>query len=169
MKTTLSFWEKITGKFFWDDLRYTISAWFKPRNKWLTKKIPKRWQDKDTIFEICIFEGIKHYAEEEVGIEWLSNPDRWKGEQFVPQNQIDFENEVYNYYKLITEELVRLEKEMDDAWSKVPFVPLEEWNKPGRPSYEERYGKVDKLEREIYNLKTKIMVWAVTQRESMWT
>ena len=38
-----------------------------------------------------------------------------------------------------------------------------------KTDYEKIYGEVDQKEKEITNLKTEIMVWAVTNREKIWT
>ncbi len=45
---------------------------------------------------------------------------------------------------------------------------LNEINNP-KMSYEETYGKVNDVEEEIKQLKTKILLWILNNRESMWT
>jgi hypothetical protein len=71
---------------------------------------------------------------------------------------------MYNYITVI---LPILEKELEDAWKKVPHFDLKNINK--KIDYEEIYGEVDLKEKEIANLKTEIMVWAVTNRDKIWT
>jgi len=51
--------------YYIEDTWWKIRNWFNPRQKWLTSKIPNHWIDKDTLWEICIIEGIKHYVEGE--------------------------------------------------------------------------------------------------------
>lgn len=144
-----------------ESLKTKISIFFRPRQRWLTKQIPNTWIDKDTIFEIVILESIKHYVEHEKCFENL-NCDN-------PPEQAQFLKEVRENYQLITETLPKLEKELEAEWPNVPHIDINTINsrKPG--DYEKTYGKINKLEREITNLKTKVLIWAVTNREGMWT
>ena len=57
--------DKMRLPYYIEDTWWKIRNWFNPRQKWLTSKIPNHWIDKDTLWEICIIEGIKHYVEGE--------------------------------------------------------------------------------------------------------
>lgn len=59
-----------------DEIRW----WWNPRQKWLIKKIPNHWIDKDYLWEICILEGIKHYVEQDGGLDCCESPNypEWK-------------------------------------------------------------------------------------------
>jgi hypothetical protein len=150
---------------YWDDICY----WFKPRQKWLLKKIPNHWIDKDTLFELVILEGIKHYVEQDNGLGYEPGDYEFsQNDPEFPESQKQFDREVKENYELITKKLPSLEKELEDAWKKVPS-----WNfeKPleNKEQYETTYGEVDRIETEIDNLKTKIMLWAVEKRGFIWT
>jgi hypothetical protein len=141
---------------------YDIRDWFNPRQKWLFKRIPNHWVDKDTLWEICILEGIKHYVEQEHVFDVLCNDN--------PPEQAEFLKEVRENYRLITEVLPSLEQGMELAWKEIPHRSLDDINKGmTKFDYDMTYGVVNKFEKEIADLKTKVMWWAVTNRESIWT
>lgn len=148
------------NRHWWRDYYYTqISCRLRPRNKWLTKKIPRTWIDKDTILEITVIECLKHYVEGEDCFNVLSTTN--------PPEQAAFMAEVKHYYGL-TKKIDEMEKELETLWDKVPFDSI--WKKEvTKLDYEERYGKIDRLEKEIYDLQTEIMVWVVENRGSLWT
>lgn len=50
---------KLFNKYFWSDLWYTqVSSRLNPRQKWLTKKIPRTWMDAGDLLELCAFESL---------------------------------------------------------------------------------------------------------------
>lgn len=151
--------------YWWSDVWYKqVSSRFRPRNKWLTKQIPRTWQDKDTLLETCVLGSIKHYCEED-------------GEDCFhvlacdsPEWQAEFMRQVKYHYELATQKLVALQKELDAEWETVPHRTLEDLQKGGsKEDYDRMYGKIDRLEKEIYDLQTKIMVWVVENRNGLWT
>lgn len=142
-----------------DEIRW----WWNPRQKWLIKKIPNSWVDKDTLWEICILEGIKHYVEQDGGLDFA---DSHKPCDY-PEWQKEFDIKVRFYYEMITKKLPELKRQMEEEWKKVPHFSLKDINK--KVDYNKIYGKIDRLEKEIHDLKTEIMVWAVTDREKIWT
>lgn len=79
----------------------------------------------------------------------------------------EFDVKVRFYYEMITKKLPELERQLEEAWNKVPHFSLENINK--KVDYDKIYGEVDRLEKEIHDVKTEIMVWAVTDREKIWT
>jgi hypothetical protein len=143
----------------WDEIRW----YFNPRQKWLTRKIPNSWIDKDTLWEICILEGIKHFVEQDGGLGYDGQND-----PTYPEWQKAFDIKVRFYYEMITKKLPELEKQMEEAWKNIPV--LFSWEIPIKTiDYNKTYGEVDRIEKEIHDLKTEIMVWAVTQRDCIWT
>lgn len=139
------------------EIWYKIRNWINPRQSWLIKKIPNDWKDKDTILRIVIFECVKHYIEGEKALEILDNNN--------PQEQAKFITELKEIYKLITEEIPALEKKMEEEWKLIPLhFPVED-----NSSYQEKYGKIDNLEKQIDGLETKIMLWVVNNRHAIWT
>ena len=139
----------------------TIRAFFNPRQKWLTNKIPYYWIDKDRLWEICILEGIKHYVEEEKALEFLCNDN--------PPEQAKFVAEVKYHYDVITRILPELEEQLNIAWKNVPNRSLKDINNSKPGDYERIYGGINKLEKEIFDLKTETMIWAIKKRDHIWT
>jgi hypothetical protein len=149
---------KVFNNHWWKDFWYRqISTRIWPRQKWLINKIPRQYMDKDSLIEICVMECIKTFVEEELGKEWLFNPNRWEGQSNVPENQIQFENEIKDQYILLTETLPQLEKDLEIAWDTIPNY------------YEKTFKGINALEKKIDDLKTELMVWAVKNRQCMWT
>ena len=149
-----------------------ICYWLKPRQKWLTSKIPNHWIDKDTLWELCILEGIKHYVEKDNGLgygeNWLEDYNFSQNDPTFPEWQKKTNRETKEKYDLITKTIPHLELQLKSAWDKVPMPNFNNYIKD-KNTYEETYGEVDKLEAEIDKLKTEIMVWAVTNRHSLWS
>ena len=72
---------KLFNKYFWSNLWYTqVSSRLNPRQKWLTKKIPRTWMDADDLVELCIFEILifwwtKDDGEEMTRFQYTSEED----------------------------------------------------------------------------------------------
>jgi hypothetical protein len=145
-----------------DSVRY----WFKPRQKWLTKQIPNHWVDKDWLWELCILEGIKHYVEKDGGLDYyeesLKDPD-------YPEHQKKFNRELAENYDLIIHRLPQLERKLKSLWEALPHRLLDDINKPMSPEYRKISDGIEEVEGTITALKTKVMIWAVLNRESIWT
>jgi hypothetical protein len=155
---------RIFSHFWRDRIWYEhVSSRLRPRNKWLTKQIPRTWIDKDTILEIVVLGCLKHYCEKdgEDCFNVLSCDS--------PEWQAEFMREVKRQYELTTQKLVALQKELDAEWDNVPHRDLSEINKSTREDYDRIYGKIDRLDKEIYDLQTEIMVWVVKHRNELWT
>ena len=65
-------YKRLFSRYFWNDLWYRITAFFNPRQKWLTKLISNQWMDKPELIKDILFACLVHYVEEEKGI---NNPD----------------------------------------------------------------------------------------------
>lgn len=152
------------SSYWWRDLWYQqISSRLWPRQKWITKKIPRTWVDKDTLLEIVVLESLKHYcAEDGEDVFHVLAQDS-------PEWQAEFMRQVKYHYELATQKLVALQKELDAEWASIPHFNWKDLNSGDRKSYDEIYGKVDRLEKEIYDLQTEIMVWVVKNRNGLWT
>ena len=146
----------------WDEVRY----FFNPRQRWLTKKIPNHWCDKDYLWELCILEGIKHHVEQDYGLHYYEESQK---DATYPEQQKQFDKELHDIYDMVKNQLPLLESLLKSAWEIIPTPNLDDLNKTTKKSYEETYGEVNSLEKQIAELKTKVMVWAVTNRESIWT
>lgn len=168
-----SLWQRFSY-WYWDnmwrqlpysikDRYYAIRDWFFPRHRWLTKRIPNGWCDKDTIIEICLFESVKHFIEPEgenaCGILCCDGPE----------NQKRFMEELKTMYRFITVVIPDLEKKLESAWDKVPHETLDNINKEmSDVEYEAIYGEVNRLEKEIEDLKDLVCEWVVKNRKNMW-
>lgn len=63
---------KIMSKYFWKDLWYKqVDTRFRPRQKWLTDKIPRTFCDVDYLIETCVFESLISFWESDSGEETL--------------------------------------------------------------------------------------------------
>jgi hypothetical protein len=166
----MKFWEWLSdykfgifNSYWWRDVWYKqISSRFRPRNKWLTNKIPRTWCDKDTILEIAVLESLKHYVDKdgEDCFEVIDTECEW---------QRDFYKEVRHNYELITHKLPALQKELDTEWDAIPKIDWKDINRGNKEDYDKKYGKINRLEQEIYDLQTEIMVWIVKNRNGLWT
>ena len=152
------------------DWWYKVRDFFVPRQRWLTKQIPNHWIDKDTLWELCILEGVKHYVEKDGGLgfddDWRACFARSQCDPEYPEWQKEFDREVFFNYEMITTLLPELEEKLKIAQDKIPHREI---GQPLEKSYEETYGEVDELEKKIGDLKTLVMTWAVKNREKIWT
>jgi hypothetical protein len=155
-----SYQVRIFNEHWWKDIWYEeISSRLWPRQKWLTSKIPRTWIDKDTVMEICVLECIKGFVEGERAID---NFEESQADLTYPEHQKKFDKELKEMYQLTTITLPNLEYALERAWNAVPCT----WPGPPDPRpYDEIYGEVDRLIKEVEDFKTKIMVWAVENRE----
>ena len=64
----------LLNSFYWWDLKYQIGAWFKPRQKWLTKTIPNTWCDKTSLIPHLLFTCLVNYVEDENGLQDACEP-----------------------------------------------------------------------------------------------
>jgi hypothetical protein len=140
----------------WSDLRYTISCFFVSRQRWLIKKIPRRYADLDRIFEICLLEGIKSFIEKEEALGFkngvLINFESSQADPEYPEHQKVFDRELKECYELITITLVELEKQLEKEWDsvKIPIDDLGQWIKNlNDASLPYKYGKIDELDKKI--------------------
>jgi hypothetical protein len=162
---------------WWSDLWYPVSRTLFPRQRWLTKKIPNTWVDKDWLWELCLIEGLKHYVEQDGGNGWfdvLDDDSKWKdeftGEEYQAASR-KFHREAKEHYDLVTKTLPALELQNKAAWDAIPpeTFDLKNLNDPNRPPYHITYAEVDRTQKEIDDLKTKVMLWCINNRASIWT
>lgn len=160
----------IFNSHWWKDFWYNqISSRLWPRNRWLTKKIPRTWVDKDHILTICVLESLKHYIEGEEALgKDMCYFQSSQNDPSYPEWQKTSDREVKQMYELITIKLPALEKQMEVEWENVPKQDIMDIN-TNKFDYQQIYGKIDRLEKEIYDLQTEIMVWVVKNRNILWT
>lgn len=137
-------------KFFFQNLRDNISVFISPRQKWLTKVIPKTWTDKDDLMRICLFEMLVHFVEEEEGVKLCKESD-WEediksgyvSKKYV-KDHVKWCKKVLSLYAYITGERPSIVKKFEQDYS------LE-------------------IEEELFKKDTAAMVDIVKTRGYMWT
>lgn len=165
---------KYHWSYYWTRLKDKIKYSFVNRQRWLTKKIPRTWRDKDSLIEIVLFECLKNYVEGEIGKEELFNKNRWDL-GFPLKQQLKFEKELKIHYNLLTITLSNLENNLNSEWKKISDDGYRQLSNNSitlssayRISYNKKYKKVDLLENKINNLKDKLCEWIILNRRSMW-
>lgn len=95
------------SKYFWCHIWYKISAFFNPRQKWLTKHIPNTWKDKPELIQDILFACLIHYVEEEKGLRDASFYEQDLKDGHLSQEHYDQSvtlnndlREVYDYIKV---------------------------------------------------------------------
>ena len=71
-------------------------------------------------------------------------------------------------YKKATQDLPKLEKQLDQEWDKIPLdltLPIKMTNK----ECHKKYDRIDLLESKIKSEETDIMIWIVSNRNALWT
>lgn len=65
------------SRYFWRELYLSVKNYFFPRNKWLTRHIPKAFQDKDVLLENILAATIIDFVDVEEGLSdivWINHP-----------------------------------------------------------------------------------------------
>ena len=99
--------KRVFSTYFWKDLQYKLSAFFNPRQKWLTKHVPNTWKDKPELIQDILFACLIHYVEEEEGLRDASFYEQDLKDGHISQEYYDhcvtWNNdlrEVYEYLKV---------------------------------------------------------------------
>lgn len=140
-----------------------IKTFFNPRQKWLIKKIPNHWMDKDGLIELVLFECLIHYVEQEVGLQDKLDWDEELKNGFISEEYVanvkSIDGRLREAYDYVKYERPKLQKALDDSYP--------EFDAKG--TYEELYGETNRLEQEICSKDTKAMQTIVELRQYMWT
>jgi hypothetical protein len=104
--------KRVFSKYFWNDIWYKITAFFNPRQKWLTKHIPNIWKDKPELIQDILFACLVHYVEEENGLHDESFYKKDLDDGYISKDYYDHGvewnndlREVYDYIKTERPEL----------------------------------------------------------------
>ena len=125
----------------------------KNQQKWLTDKLKGDWMDKDGLLEICIFESLIHFVEEEEGLsqgdlDWSKDIESG----FVNQAYVDRikarEELLKHCYDCIKVKRVEIQKLIDS---------IEDWK------------EYERIEKELYDEDSEVMRIIIEQRGYMWT
>lgn len=176
----MKLFKKFTNIYFWFDLVNTIKVFFKPRQRWLTKTIPKDWKDKPELIRDILFECVVHYIEEEKpNLDYDWSKELKSG--FVSQDYVDKQNkwnaDILKCYDYIQNIRPRLEKEIDDSYPVTrPFDEMFEkiddsdgYKMKTTEEESRAYNKVRRLEDRLYKKDQQVLNLIVKHRIQLWT
>ena len=126
----------------------------KNQQKWLTGKLKGTWMDKDALLEICIFESLVHFVENERGLR--DNLDELFKEEIekghVTRETVDLiknrEGLLKHCYDWIKVERIEIQKLLDS---------IKDWKEHER------------IEKELYDEDSEVMRIIIEQRGYLWT
>ena len=119
-----------------------IRTIWRPQHSRIRKAIPKYWMDLDHVLQDVNFEIIKSFYEDEYKADIVD----WEG---TGGDALKFTKWLEEAYTYITSYRKVLEKQIDNAY----------------PNYK----KVEKLEKEMEDKDTKVLIELVKWRRHMWT
>ena len=126
-----------------------------PKQRWLNKDIPKTWTDKVWLIPHVNFTMVLHFVEQENCFETVD---------YTNSSEIHakFEKELRECYDYIKFKRAEYEKKIEESY------PSAEMSVNASATYEEAYGEVNRLEKELEELDTKWLVWIVENRNFFW-
>ena len=151
-----------------------IKPIFKPCHSKLRKSIPRTWIDLSGLVVSMNFQVITSFYEDE----YVKGIVDWEGSS---DGHNEFATWLEASYKYITVERKELEKQKEDAYPVLPppeemFIEEKTENgktlykyNPGPGTYEEKYGKVNRLEKIIEDKDTEILLALIKYRDYLWT
>lgn len=140
---------KVRASKIYDAIRYAIN----PRQRWLTKQIPKDWCDKVSLIPTLNFAMVVHFVD---GEDALAETD-WDASS---EYHSEFAKQLKDCYDYIKNRRPELQKRFENSY------PDEE-TKTG--DYHVDYAEHNKIEEMLENEDTKYLVWIVTNRDFFWT
>lgn len=121
--------------------RYIRTIW-NPKHSRIRKAVPRHWMDLDYVLLNVNFEIIKSFYEDE----YQDGPVDWKG---TGEEALKFTKWLESAYTYVASYRPVLEKQIENAY----------------PNYK----KVEKLETEMEDMDTKVLIELVKWRRHMWT
>ena len=181
----------LTHSYFWRELKYKIRDYFFPRNKWLFKKIGNGYSDICGIIDVCLFECLVYFVEQEQGLKSIWDDELYKDDLEKGYISDDYKrerskvrDELWAAYYYIKYERPELEKKHDESHPK-PLRPHTEWFVPcldgsGNScmlsceerygmSFDEAYGPMAQIDRQIQDADKHTMFTIVSNRKYLWT
>lgn len=150
-----------------------IKTIFKPNNNRLRKAIPRQYSDISGLVVDVNFEFIKAFYEDEYKADIVN----WE----ATEHHSEFVKWLEVAYTYITTERPQLQKDLENAYP--PCRPLDEMFEPaidengkkmfrmvddGVP-YEVKYKEVNRIEEEIENKDTEVVIELIKRRNYFWT
>ena len=156
---------------WWDIDRFykdQISTRIRPRQKWLTKQIPRSWNDKVTLIPDVLYAMVIHFVD-------VDGEDCFNVTDFAASGLEEEEKMLRQIYAWAKTGRAEFAKRIGLAYPELPKndkgdVDLNAWcNQERTPeSYERDYGEVSRLEAELEKRDTEYLRWIVTNRRIMW-
>jgi hypothetical protein len=159
-------------KFRYFDHIYPI---FNPQNERVRKIIPRKWVDISSLIENVNFEFVKAFYEEE----YIDGIVDWDAQ---PEHR-EFADWLEATYAYITVERPLLEQQLDEAYP--PTRSLDKMFEPcevdenGKVkmykmvddglTYEQKYGEVNRIEKNIEDRDTEVLLEIIKYRHFFWT
>ena len=129
------------------------STTINPRQKWLTKQIPKSWSDKTWLIPTLNFAMVVDFIEGEEAL----NVTDWE----ASSEQADkFSKELMDCYNYIKVRRPDLEKRHENSYPEVENMT---------DDYLTDYAETNRLEVELNKEDTKYLTWIVVNRDFFWT
>jgi hypothetical protein len=174
------------NSFYWWDIRYKISAFFNPRQKWLTKTIPNTWCDKVSLIPHLLFTCLVHYVEQEEGLndnyDYAEELEKGHVSQQYVDSVMETDRELREVYNYIKVERSQLEEQHENSYptptSKATdfFVKGADGHYTMRSCedlygfpYEEAYAETHRLEALIEEKDMWAMNTIIKHYQKMWT
>jgi hypothetical protein len=170
---------RIFNKHYWWDLKCNLQCLFNPKQKWLTKKIPRTWCDKPELIQSLLFEILVHYVEEEDGLREIDHGDAVKAghmsQEFVDEF-IETNKQLFDAYHYIKETRPVLEKAYYSALPSVKnwkdmFVPLENGNfhmRASTPEEKDAYATARSIEDDMDARDKNTLKTIVEHYKTLW-
>jgi len=152
----------------WADVR----AFFNPRQKWLTKQIPKTWCDKTELVPLVLFAILIDFVESEKGCDQLNvdwSEDIAKG--YVTPEYVDSVKRIYSelleVYHYAKTGRAALQKALDESYPEIDITSKTPW-KTEQP-YEIAYAETNRLEKLIEEKDQWAMTTIIKHVGVLWT
>lgn len=132
-----------------DWIRYTIN----PRQKWLTKKIPKHWSDKTYLIPELNFAMVVDFIEGEKALDvtdWVASSE----------GADQFSKELVDCYEYIKRRRPKIQEDLDNSYPDEDTMTGD---------YFTDYAELNKLEILLNKEDTKYLTWIVVNRDYFWT
>lgn len=140
---------------FRDFWHHNIRTLYKPQHGRIRNCVPKYWMDLDHVLITVNFEIIKSFYEDEYKhgmVDWNSDATHKNFAKWLEKS-----------YKYVVHDRKILEKNIEDAYPDLSKGKL------SKKTYEQLYGKVNALEKDMFNKDTKVVHELLKNREFLWT
>lgn len=104
--------KRLFSRYFWYDIKYAISSYFNPHQKWLTKVIPNTWMDKPELIRNLLFACLVNFVEKDGEDCFEVNDWAWSEEK------VELRKKLERAYDIIKVQIPALEQEIEDMWER---------------------------------------------------